>query len=85
MVSRKSTVSAAENATSRAKLWARMDSACFFLPAPMRIAIRMEPPMPISVPKEVSKVTIGPHTPTPARAVSPIPGMFPMNMRSMML
>ena len=75
----------AEKRTSMAKLWARMDSACFFLPAPIRMDIKMEPPKPISVPKDVNSVTIGPHTPTPARAASPISLIFPINIRSMIL
>ena len=42
-------------------------------------------PSPIRVPKEVRRVTIGPQIPTPASARSPILGMFPMNILSMML
>ena len=43
-------------------------------PSPMRIAIRMEPPRPTRVPKEESKVTMGPQIPAPARARLPSPG-----------
>ena len=68
-----------------AKLWANMDWACFFRPAPRRMDMRIEPPSPIRVPKEVRRVTIGPQIPTPASARSPILGMFPMNILSMML
>ena len=85
MLNRKTRVSTAENATNMAKLWAKIDSASFFCPAPIRMAMRMDPPRPTRVPKEVSRVTIGPHTPTPARAISPISSIFPINIRSIML
>ena len=51
----------------------------------MRMAIRGDPPSPTSVAKEVSSVTMGPQTPTPARATLPISGKFPMYIRSTML
>ena len=52
---------------------------------PRRMLISGAPPTPIQLAKEVIKVTIGPQTPTPARARPPVPAILPMYMRSTML
>ena len=44
----------------------------------MRMAMMGEPPRPTREAKEDSRVTMGPHTPTPARARSPMPWILPM-------
>ena len=65
-----------------------LDNICFaffIFPSPIFIAINIEPPSPISVPKDVRSVTIGPHIPTPARASAPSPGIFPIYILSIML
>ena len=41
--------------------------------------------MPTHIEKEVMRVTIGPQIPTPASAVAPISGIFPMKILSTML
>ena len=51
----------------------------------MRMAISGAPPMPIKKAKEEMRVTIGPQTPAPARAISPTSLMFPIYIRSTML
>ena len=51
----------------------------------MRMLTRGAPPTPTKTATEPTIVTTGPHTPTPARAVSPISGMLPMYIRSTML
>ena len=44
---------------------------------PRRMENKMEPPIPISVAKEESRVIMGAHTPAPARESAPVTGMFP--------
>ena len=51
----------------------------------MRMLISGAPPTPISEAADPIIVTTGPHTPTPASARSPTPGIWPMYMRSTML
>lgn len=51
-------------------------------PAPMRMLTRGEPPTPTRKATEPIMVTMGPHTPAPARARLPTSGMLPMYMRS---
>ena len=53
--------------------------------SPMRMLTRGAPPTPTSTATEPTMVTTGPHTPTPARATSPISGMLPMYILSTML
>ena len=48
----------------------------------MRMLMRGEPPTPTQKATELSMVTMGPHTPAPARARLPTWAMFPMYIRS---
>ena len=74
-----------ERPSSMTKQLARIFLAPSWLFSPMRMAISGAPPMPIKKAKEEMRVTIGPHTPAPARAISPTSLMFPIYMRSTML
>ena len=78
-------VSARERTASIMAQLARIFFACAMSPAPMLIAMSGPPPTPTSMAKEEISVTMGPHTPAPASAVSPMTGIFPMYMRSTML
>ncbi len=78
-------ISRAENTRSIKKQLASTRFASFKLPSPMRMLTRGAPPTPTKTATEPTIVTTGPHTPTPARAVSPISGMLPMYIRSTML
>ena len=51
----------------------------------MLIAMIGAPPTPMRKAKEDIRVTIGPQTPAPASATSPITGIFPMYIRSTIL
>ena len=85
LASRKSRVRLMERTTSMRKQLSRILLASRGRPSPIRMAIRGEPPSPTREAKEPSRVTIGPQTPTPARAVAPITGILPMYIRSTML
>ena len=78
MDSRNIAVSATDSTSSMRKQLDRTLPASFFLPSPMRMAMMGEPPRPTREAKEDSRVTMGPHTPTPARARSPMPWILPM-------
>lgn len=67
------------------KLLARILSAALMFFSPRRMLIRGEPPIPIRKAAEPTIVTTGPHTPTPARSMSPVSGIFPMYILSTML
>ena len=72
-------------AQSITKQLARILLAATGFPCPMRMLIRGAPPTPTQLAKEEIRVTMGPQTPAPARAASPISGIFPMYIRSTML
>ena len=63
----------------------RMCAASSARPSPMRMLISGAPPTATRYATEPIIVTTGPHTPTPASATPPPPGMWPMYMRSTML
>ena len=69
-------VSATALTHSIKKLLERMRRASSVFPAPMRMLIRGAPPTPMREAKAPIMVTTGPHTPTPARAISPISGIL---------
>ena len=71
-MARNSPVSPTDNTSSIKKLLDSTRLASFRFPSPIRMARMGEPPSPTREAKELSSVTIGPHTPTPARARSPI-------------
>ena len=60
------------------KLLPRMRSAPFLSPAPSRMLARGAPPMPANAAKAEMTIKMGKATPTPVRAVAPMPGMLPM-------
>ena len=71
-------ISATAQTQSSRKLLARMRRASSIFPAPMRMLMRGAPPMPMREAKAPIMVTMGPQTPTPARARSPTTGMLLM-------
>ena len=71
-------ISATEQTHSIRKLLERIRRASSVLPAPMRMLMSGAPPTPMREAKAPIRVTTGPQTPTPARAVSPITGMLLM-------
>ena len=71
-------IRAREHTLSMRKLLERMRRASSVFPAPMRMLMRGAPPTPMREAKAPIRVTTGPQTPTPARAVSPITGMLLM-------
>ena len=71
-------VSTPDSISSIRKLLDSTRPASLSLPSPMRMAMMGEPPRPTREAKEDSRVTMGPHTPTPARARSPMPWILPM-------
>ena len=78
-------VMATESTVSMRKLFASTRLALLMSCPPMLMLISGAPPMPISEATEPIKVTTGPHTPRPAKARSPVLGIFPMYIRSTML
>ena len=70
-------VNMTETISISVKLFPRIRRAPFSSPAPSRTENRTEPPIPNSVPKDDRSVTMGAHTPTPARASAPVTGIFP--------
>ena len=54
-------------------------------PAPMRTTAREPPPMPTRAERAETNMMTGKHTPSPVRARSPTPSMWPMYIRSTML
>ena len=64
------------------KLLASIFFASFSLPSPILMLMSGEPPIPTSEANADIIVTMGPQTPTPARAFSPISAIFPMYIRS---
>ena len=81
-MSRDRAVMTTEITESSRKQLAKIWEAPFSSFSPRRMLISGAPPIPTREPKAVIRVTIGPQTPTPARAVSPISGIFPIYMRS---
>ena len=71
-------VSTPDSISSIRKLLDSTRPASLSLPSPMRMAMMGELPRPTREAKEDSRVTMGPHTPTPARARSPMPWILPM-------
>lgn len=78
LVSRKTTVRTAEKRSRVLKQFPRIRSASFLSSWPRRMENKMEPPIPISVAKEESRVIMGAHTPAPAKESAPVTGMFPI-------
>ena len=60
-------------------------SASSSLFAPSLMLTRGPPPMPTNRARAEIMVTMGPQTPTPARAISPIPSIFPIYILSTIL
>ena len=63
---------------SSKKALATICLACSRRPSPRRMLTRGEPPTPTQKATDPSMVTMGPHTPAPARAKLPTSGMLPM-------
>ena len=80
--SRKSGVRKKEMTRIEMKDVERILLASSLSPCPSLIAIRGEPPRPISTANEDTREVTGTATPTPARARAPSPGILPMNIRS---
>ena len=77
--------SANENTHSIKKQLARMPRAASSSPSPRLMLSSGAPPTPTRNATEPTIVTTGPHTPAPASASAPSPGIWPMKMRSTML
>ena len=82
---RKNTVTITDRVTNRAVELPRMALAWSSLPSPMRTTAREPPPMPTRAEMAETNMITGKHTPSPVRARSPTPSMWPMYMRSTML
>lgn len=68
----------AEKRSRVLKQFPRIRSASFLSSWPRRMENKMEPPIPMRVAKEESRVIMGAHTPAPARESVPVVGMFPI-------
>ena len=82
---RKNTVTITDRTTSRAVELPRMALAWSSFPSPMRTTAREPPPMPTRAEMAETNMITGKHTPSPVRARSPTPSIWPMYIRSTML
>ena len=78
-------VKTTESTTSIVAQLPRMALAFSWSPAPMRTTAREPPPWPTRAERAETNMMTGKHTPSPVRARSPTPSMWPMYIRSTML
>ena len=81
----KPTVTRMESRTNRAVQLPRMAFASSILPSPMRTTAREPPPIPTRAEMAETNMMTGKQMPSPVRARSPTPSMWPMYIRSTML